>query len=130
MVMMKTLPAFLKIATIRFWFLMIFLTMFLGQAQAIEQTFSYLSIFSGSQDLAASAGLLGGGNIVYIIDDLSALEDDESLALSLFDFQEISPGPFTVWPQPFKVLRVATVGHFGFLTTGASCVQLTYCARK
>ena len=59
MVKMKTLPAFLMIATIRFWFLIIFIIMLLGQAQAIEQTFSYLSIFSGSQDLSASAGMLG-----------------------------------------------------------------------
>ena len=58
MVKMKTLPAFLMIATIRFWFLMLLLTMLVGQAQAIEQTFSYLSIFSGSQDLSASSGAL------------------------------------------------------------------------
>ena len=38
-------------------FLWMLLTCFTGNAYAIDQTFSYLSVFSGSQDLSASSGL-------------------------------------------------------------------------
>ena len=37
-------------------FLWMLLTCFTGIAYAIDQTFSYLSVFSGSQDLSASPG--------------------------------------------------------------------------
>ena len=40
-------------------FLWMLLTCFPGNAYAIDQTFSYLSVFSGSQDLSASPGGLG-----------------------------------------------------------------------
>ena len=40
-------------------FLWMLLTCFTGNAYAIDQTFSYLSVFSGSQDLSVSPGVLG-----------------------------------------------------------------------
>ena len=59
MVKMNSLPAFLKTRFIRIGLFLMFLILPEGHTLAIEQTFSYLSIFSGSQDLSASAGILG-----------------------------------------------------------------------
>ena len=58
MVKMKTRFAYIMIGFIRFWLLWMMLTLPVGQTLAVEQTFSYLSIFSGSQDLSASSGAL------------------------------------------------------------------------
>ena len=58
MVNMKTRFAYIMIGFIRFWLLWMLLTLPVGQTLAVEQTFSYLSIFSGIQDLSASSGAL------------------------------------------------------------------------
>ena len=58
MVKIKTFPVRFMTKIIHFGFIWAMLILPVGKTFALDQTFSYLSIFSGSQDLSASPGSL------------------------------------------------------------------------
>ncbi len=75
-------------------FLGMLLTCFAGNAYAIDQTFSYLSVFSGSQDLSASPGGLGSESnyFEWLKESHGDLEENRKVQPSVigFDFYRAS----------------------------------------
>ena len=75
-------------------FLWMSLTCFTGNAYAIDQTFSYLSVFSGSQDLSASPGGLGSESnyFEWLEESHGNLEENRKVQPSVigFDFYRAS----------------------------------------
>lgn len=69
-------------------FLGMLLTCFAGNAYAIDQTFSYLSVFSGSQDLSASPGGLGSESnyFEWLKESHGDLEENRKVQPSVIGF--------------------------------------------
>ena len=79
-------------------FLWMSLMCFTGNAYAIDQTFSYLSVFSGSQNLSASPGGLGSESnyFEWLEESHGNLEENRKVQPSVIGFWR---GRIRIWTR-------------------------------